>query len=359
MRGQAFVAGAKPVLRLYRGSGMGASGELDSSSTLSDVFERAFLPIWITGQSLDAKTETLYREALNWWVRLTGDPPLGSIDDLLIADFLRGLRDSPGRKSSCLSAWTVRKHATAISKLLDFCGPRSRDRRSRQNLGLVEFPPLVPRPRACLEPVRRVFSVDELRRMYAAADQMGYPEVPGSKTPAWWRSLLHACYATGLRIGALMSLKWGDLILDAFDGRHYLRASGAVSKGGKGIAKYCPPELRESIDAIRCSSRPWIWRWSDARWEINWITRLLHRLQEHAGIPAERRWGWHGFRRANASAIALQGGMSLAQSSLGHGDMTVTQAHYVGDDVQRQLLAAAVDALPSLSAGDRQGKLFE
>lgn len=359
MRGQQVSVGTgKPVLRVFRGTD-GGSGELSSASTLSDVFERAFLPVWITGQSLDAKTETLYREALAWWVKLTGDPPVGSIDDLLIADFLRGLRDSPGRRSACMSTWTVRKHATTISKLIDFTGPRSRDRRSRQNLGLVEFPPLVPRPRACLEPVRRVFSVDELRRMYAACDQMALPVIPGTATPAWWRSLLLACYSTGMRIGALMSLRWGDLILDAFDGRNYLRASGAVSKGGKGIAKYCPPELRESIESIRCSSRPWIWRWSDAKWEINWITRLLHRLQEKAGIPAERRWGFHGFRRANASAIALKGGMSLAQSSLGHGDIAVTQAHYVGDDVQRQLLAAAVDALPSLSVGDRQGRLFE
>ena len=62
--------------------------------TLFEFHESHFLPLWIQGRQLDAKTEASYRQSVSWWSRLTSDPPLDQINDHTV------LRSSPACVSS-------------------------------------------------------------------------------------------------------------------------------------------------------------------------------------------------------------------------------------------------------------------
>ncbi|MGC4004645.1 MAG: hypothetical protein QM811_16620 [Pirellulales bacterium] len=156
-------------------------------------------------------TETLYRDALNWWLDVTDDPTLDSIDDLVLASFVETMLMKPGRKAETMSVWTVRKHCTHLQKLLSFAGPKTRDKHGRRNQGLLEEAPYLEKPLEVYDPPCGDFTLEEVIRLQAAADRMKSPNILGVAPPRWWRSLIVTACATGLRVGELMRLRYADL----------------------------------------------------------------------------------------------------------------------------------------------------
>lgn len=356
---------ASPItLRIFSGGvsrEMPASGTpINSSCTLTQLFDQAFEPLWCQSRSLSQGTRTLFREALGYWARLTGDPPIAKIDDWTTAKFSAAMRDQPGRKASKLSVATVRKHCARIDKLLAFAGPRTREPGGRKNLGLIELPPVVDMPAPDLDPPAGDFSLAEVQAMHDAAISMHSPRVAGVSPAAWWRALLAVACSTGLRIGQLMRLQYVDLHPP------HIMVWARNSKGRKGKKQYLSPEALAEINAIR-TDRQLIFEFPN--WERNprWLQHLFKRLAAKAHIAAARRFGFHGLRKLHATLIADgasgQDGVRAAQISLGHSSPDVTKQHYVSGSVQEKLAAAAIDRLPSIKRkvdeDPRQKKLFE
>lgn len=323
----------------------GGGGELGADSTLSELFERAFEPLWIRGQGLDRKTSQIYRDALAWWRKLTGDPPLRSIDEWTTSSFVAELLRQPGRKRSTISVATVRKHCASIDSLLAFAGPRTRDRKGMKNRDLVKLSPRCDKPRPDFAPPDGDFTLAEVQAMFAAANVMRSPQVKGVEPAAWWRALLTVAVHTGLRIGQLMRIEYSDV------SPPWLQVRSSCSKGRRGKRQYLSAAALEQIEAIR-TNRKRIFEFPN--WERNprWAQELLKRLAKAAGIPESRRFGFHGFRKCHASLVASQEtdgslGMMAARMSLGHSTMATTLDHYVNGKVQESFAAAAIDKLPS------------
>ena len=72
-------------------------------------------------------------------------------------------------------------------------------------------------------------------------------------------------------------------------------------------------------------------------------------MERHAGLPAERQLGFHGFRKANGTEL-WKIDSEAAQSNLGHGDRRTTVNHYVAAEALVRSKAArelpALEGLP-------------
>ncbi|WP_254512893.1 site-specific integrase [Anatilimnocola floriformis] len=326
---------------------------------LSQVFERCFTPLWIQPQALTDSTSTLYLDALGYWKKLVNDPPIGEITDYTTALFTSELLKQPGRKSEFMSIGTVRKHCTQIDKLLAFTGPKTRDKQGRKNLGLLDLPPMVDKPQADDDPPNGDFSLDEVQRLFAAADKMTTPRIEGVTPAAWWRALIVVACFTGLRISQLMRLEYADL-----NAPFITVWARNGSKGRKGKKQFLHPEALADILAIR-TERTRIFEFPN--WDKNkrWLQTQMERLLQHAAIPEERQFKFHGFRKMHATLIADQEGstssIQAAQLSLGHSHESTTKGSYINGSVQQKIVTASIQRLPSPKAkkvDDKQMQLF-
>jgi integrase len=348
MRTAEVPAHVAPTIRLFDATQVDAAPSDPTVPSLdwklSQIFEGAFIPLWIRPQALTDGTETLYRNALAYWEQITGDPPLYEITDWTTAHFASELLKQPGRKGETMAIATVRKHCTQIDKLLAFTGPRTRDKGGRKNLGLLDFPPMVDKPDADENPPCGDFTLDEVKRLWDACQLMRTPNIDGVENAAWWRALIVvACY-TGLRIGQLMRLEYSDLQPPN------ITVWARSSKKRKGKRQFLHAEALADIQAIR-TNRTRIFEFPN--WDDNkrWLQTQMERLLVFAGIPEERQFKFHGFRKLHATLIAdsdnSSGGIQAAQFSLGHSHDSTTRGHYINGDVQQKIAAQAIQRLPS------------
>lgn len=321
--------------------------ELGPHSTLTEVYERAYRPILIDGQGLHKRTARVYADALDWWRELTGDPPLAKLDARVTAGFVSDLLKQPGRRDERLAIGTVRKHVAQIDSLLRFVGPPDRTRRGRYNLGIVPLPPPIDRPRADHAPPSSDFTWLEIEALIKAAEKMKAPRRLPCPAPDWWRSLVVVAVYTGLRMGQLFSLRYADYSAP------WITVQASTSKGRRGKRQYLRPEACEAIERIRTKRdlvfecRSW------ARGNPRNLQTLLKRLETLAGIPPARQFGFHGFRRSHATALAEaaddgRAGLLAAQISLGHASGSTTLDHYVAGRAQERIAASAINRLPAL-----------
>lgn len=310
---------------------------------LTQIFERAFLPLWIRPLGLDPKTIKLYREALAHWERITGDPPLAEITDYTTSKYATELLELPGRKGPTLAIGTVRKHCSRIDKLLGFCGPKLRTKKGRRNLGLLELPPVCDSPHADHQPPAGDFTLEEVM---ALCDACEFAQESGCileiSPPRFWRTLIIVGFYSGLRISELMGLEYNDLQGAA------ITVWAKTSKGRKGKRQPLHPDALAAIEAIR-TPREKIFPWRGWPKTKRWVHTLFKRIVIKAGIPPHRQFGFHGLRKAHATIIADQEQSSgVAQISLGHAHGSTTTTHYVAGRVQDRILASAINRLPSL-----------
>ena len=170
--------------------------------TLTQFYARWYQPIVLASQKSVAKsTETIYRNALDWWSAITGDPPLRTIDEFTVAQFLVGLRTRTFRRGVVgaerkLSESSIAKHLRQIRAILFRAGPNIDAKRPSK--GLMAVAPLVSVPRVESQP-KGCFSIDQANAMAAAADRLAAPTLPHATPGQWWRAYLGWLYATGLR----------------------------------------------------------------------------------------------------------------------------------------------------------------
>lgn len=312
--------------------------------TLSDFYYGVFETLWIDAKQLDPKTRKSYRESIAHWCRITGDPSIDTIDDMVVAKFISALCNLPGKQTEKMKFTSVQKHCRSIDTVLKTAGPRSRTNRKGQTL--IPEPPFVEGPRVDQEAPSKDWTLAEIRAMYLAADSMKKrPIHAGVNTGDWWRAFVVTAYFTGMRIKSLISFEY-SMIHES-----WLVATAKISKRRKGKKIYLRREVLEHIEKIRGTENrevvlAWVGDWDRYR---RVCYDELRRLQAAAGIPKHRRFAFQSFRKTYLTELALGGdpqqGIKNAQTAAGHTSSAITTGHYISGTAQDLLYARSVEAM--------------
>lgn len=348
-------------LRLVRAEDFETSAEssgLTPQMSLRDFFSRWFLPIVLRGEKTNAaSTIRLFEDSLEWWERITGDPPLRLIDDYTLAAFHEGLRAATFRRGKLgrekpLSQYTILRHLKHVQQLLERAGPQIDPRKpAKQLVGIL------PRYRLS-KPIAKPkphFTLEEAQKVVAASIDLTVQMVPGYSTPLFFRGLIGMAFVSGYRVGTLMALEWPWLV-EKPDGWWIEAPSEAVPKTGKWKDVALPGWLAEALLAFpRKARKIFPWHCHDDH-----LDKVHYRLQALARVrPDQQLLGWNAWRRTHATQMAALGAgfaLSISQRALDHGDARTTSGHYVDvENLLRRQLPPLWDGPP---VPDRQQRLF-
>lgn len=144
--------------------------------------------------------------------------------------------------------------------------------------------------------------------------------ITGIPARLFWSALVLVIYDTGIRIGALLSLRSADLDVET----GWLRVPADVQKDKEAQTFRLHQEtlalLRETDPAGRTLLFPWPWH-SLSKSFYPRIDAILKR----AGLPHGKRDKFHKIRRTHATFYADVAGEDAAQKQLGHSSIQVTR----------------------------------
>ena len=356
-------AEAPHVLRLFAEPSDESSpsgSDLSPFVSLAAFFARWYLPIVMRAEKgSDPATERSYRESVAWWSRLTGDPPLSSIDQFTVAAFLGGLRTATFRRSPLatrgkeypLSRQTQAKHAGQVRAVLKRTGPAYDAESATADL-LDRLPKIAARrPKSTARPA---FSLEAARAIVGARWLIYGPRLPGILSGDWWLAYLSLKFFAGLRDGTVLQLTHRMVVQRGED--DWLDIPGKIVKTEQPLKRLLHPAAAAAIRAVRGSRGvdDTIVPWPHDRRHL----RARHeRLQLLAGIVSEQWLSPHAWRRTHAqemTALGSQAALRLAQWSLDHDDERTTRDSY--HDPEQEFLRR----LPLLDLGQdaRQKTLF-
>lgn len=308
------------------------SDRLSADASLSEFWDRYVLPV--VAQSCDWSKGTLasYGEGVGYWSALTSNLPLRRIDAFETASFVAGMRLQPGRAEGFMSTANIRKHCATVQRVLLIAGPRQR--RSKKDLrrfgaGLIADVPWIEAP----EPDEMLpdgdFTHEEVLAILAACKLMTRPCWRGVPPGVWWDALVRFLCATGLRIGTAMALEWsmvqGEMLV----------IPGAITKKRRPHVQYLHPAITAAIEPLRgVSTRLFPFANYPQPGGVRTLQRHREKLVTLAGLPEDRRFGFHGFRKYHATELFQAVGLDGAAASLNHRDGATTLGHYVNHRAQ-------------------------
>lgn len=228
-----------------------------------------------------------------------GPLPLDRIDSLRIEQF------KAVRLRSGLSPKTVNNIIAVLAKCL----------RTAEDWGELERVPKM-KPLRVEPPGFDYLSIAEAERLIAAV-----PDEP-------WHAMVLVALRTGLRIGELIGLEWGDVNLDngiltvrrSVFGRHI------VSPKSNRI-RHIPltDKAYRTLVEIRQPTGPVFGRVGGVRLNDQLARRTLRRFCIQANL---RPIGWHVLRHTFASHLAMSGvSIKVIQELLGHSDVRTTMRY--------------------------------
>lgn len=172
-----------------------------------------------------------------------------------------------------------------------------------------------------------------LTRLELARVRQAIAVEDSSPGPKFWLALFLLIWDTAERISAVMALTWDRVDVDS----GWVRYDAEDRKGA--TADNVLPIDKETITALkairRASGQVFHWPYS-----ATYIYRKLGRIMERAGLPNNRLYKFHAFRKSVASHYEAAGGN--ATELLGHTSRKVTQA-YLDPRIVRK--TSAVDLL--------------
>jgi len=268
--------------------------------TLSDAGEAFLSALAASGMSL--KSLKVYRAALKSFEEFVGGGVrVGSLTAEVYVEWLRWLR---GRvEAGLVSQSTAHYYSVMVRRFLAWLG-----------FDVSRLPAL---PRG--------------RRGFSGALSWGEVEALLAASRDLWDALIVAFMSeSGVRVGELLSLKWGDVDLERGEAR-------VRGKYGKERTVVLGPLTRALLAeaAARFSPSP-----GDRVVPLSYkaVYKRLKALARRAGVPEERVRP-HILRHTFATE-ALRRGMSLAslQRLLGHSSIRITELylHLTGEDVRRE-----------------------
>jgi integrase len=171
--------------------------ERDAKLTLPEAFEKHY-----DQSELMPNTLEKYRDHLKKWVMHTGNPAIGSIEDVTFDRFKKALVDSG------LAPASVNSAIKSIRAMLRRLGPR--DARNPGARAILEH---VPYTRRCREThaLPRRLTLDEMNAFYAACQIMTVPRWDGGPPAWWWQALCVWFYCTGMRLRDALSVRFDDI----------------------------------------------------------------------------------------------------------------------------------------------------
>jgi len=286
-------------------------------------------------------TESAYRTAISYWVRLTGNPPIAEITRQHMVRFLNGLKTMTSlRTGGPLSIASVRKHMLVIQRLLEWTAHP--DRHNPNGAGLRSDVPWCPIPRKEFPTPRPGFSLPEIGGWLAVLPDVAepMPTVDGTDPVAWWRALLLVSYNTGMRPGTTFRVTW-----DMLDG-HTLRIPPTIVKGHFGRLVWLNDHALAALEPLRRSSGL-VFGWDGWPARETTLRRHLRAQQRAASVPQR---SLYGFRRAFATECGKINPLAM-QIALGHVGLGLQMAanHYIDHEA---VLAEALSKLPQPTPPD-------
>jgi integrase len=260
-----------------------------AQTTLADAAER-----WRASR-VDVSEGTLqtYRVALGRLIPPLGAKPLDAIDPPMVADLVAELHSAELRKQ------TIRKTVSVLAMVLDYAGIQPNPARDKQ---------LVRMPR------------EERRHVQPpTADQV---EAVVRLLPSRYRLPALVLDATGMRVGELERLTWGDV--DEPRGRW--RVSAAVAKTGRARWVQVPDSLLAAVTALlarddRVPAQPVFQGFGSDR-----LRTALARACTAAGVPT---FSPHDLRHRRVSLLHLAGvPWARIGEQVGHDDLVTTARTY-------------------------------
>ncbi|MEX0938548.1 MAG: tyrosine-type recombinase/integrase [Pirellulales bacterium] len=143
-------------------------------------------------------------------------------------------------------------------------------------------------------------------------------------TPAadWWRALILVLVDSGWRVGAALSLRWEHV--DFAAGLAEVKAEH--QKHGADDIKRLHPETLTALRKVK-QAHPEVFGW--ALVIANRIYAPWKRIRKRAGIPVERDFAFHTFRRTMITNVAAVAGDQVACDFAQHSSVAITRARYL------------------------------
>ncbi len=208
------------------------------------------------------------------------------------------------------------------------------------------------------EPISvRFLSDAEGARLVAAADPK-------------WASMILIGLRTGLRVGELRGLQWGDVnfttrsirVHRTDPGRRDMKANSPKSGKGRTVpmtsdAFACLQEMARA--AHPCADGTWLWPalpWrGKKRKGARSASGCFHGIIAAAEAAGLKDVGWHTLRHSYASALMMRGvGITVVQELLGHAEIKQTMVYaHLAPGFAHHAAVAALDT-PLLSFSNQQ-----
>lgn len=290
------------------------------SATTADALA-ALLPTWRS--TLRVRSEETARGYSHAASRFLAHLDAGRVDADAIGRYLDSLTG--------LAPASRGHHVSAVRSFLRFA----------QSQGILDRGPLelLVRPRVAVTSYGRYLDEHELRRLVAAAADLG---------PRHFASVMLLA-GTGLRVAEAAGATWRDLFRDP-DGRLGLRIVGKGSK--ERVVKIRADVFAALVVALHGANhldqrdtRPLLPNSRDTHYTTRGIHKLVAQAVEASGI--RKRVSPHWLRHTHATLAAANGASAFViQNGLGHARLE-TSARYV--HLARGLEETTVDALPRLA----------
>lgn len=288
----------------------------EASMTLQQLFDDFYRPLRLRGRS--PQTWRLYENTIRNFGRFLGRPAtLSDLEDLALSRYVEN-------RTSKVSPFTAEKERSQLMALARLAWERR----------LIDVLPNCP-PGVLPQRVPKAWTVDEIKRLHqAAAETKG--QVGGISAGVWWPALVHLCWESGERIGAIMQAKWENL------SRPHLLLPAESRKGGRRDRIHVLTDRTcDRLEMAHKTGREELLWWPGDRL---YIYKSLHRILKRAGLDG-KRVAFHQLRRTGASHLAAAGGDATA--FLDHASPRTTQRWYL-DPRMTQRGPRPCDLLPRI-----------
>jgi len=341
------------ALRIFRGDEddpysppVSAGDGLSPEMTLAAFFRAYVAPAVLAARAAAPANIVQYEESLRLWACYTGDPSLAEIGaDRSIPTGFRQALFARKWRGKLLSPNTIRKHLGAVQFMLDLAGPqvsglmgagrRTNESKARpdglfglDDRGRPRPTPYLERPPLRKKPAEDCFTIEEISRWLEACTRATVPRGLAISAPQFWIALVWWTYNVGTRIGTTLQLRW-DMLPGRGDTLYVpavIEVDGKtikVLKGSNDQQFHVNDETWRVIHAIRTDD-PRIFPWPHC---MSYLHTIRKRLLAAAGIPPERRFGFHGGRKCLCTEL-MQINPMAAQKALGHLGIAMSRDHY-------------------------------
>ena len=307
--------------------------------TLQELYSLHFLPM-LGNKGRDRNTISIYERVVRYWTEIVGNIDLAVITEEHIWKFKKGLAGKSGKKPGThMVSNTIRKYIRQLAPMLDMAGPK--DSKNKRGLGILADVPELNPPAEVYRDAEDTLTRDEIKRWIEAAKSRRASDISGVDSSVWWESLLLFLYNTGIRIGAVVQMRWDWIDYE----RRIIKQEKLPGVKSTYIA-VLNREAMEMLDRMKKIS-PYIG--NDDRvfgWDMHPRTLYDHanKQQALAGIPKDRRFKFHAIRKYFGSELAKEN-LAVATKALGHSNPTVTARYYLN---QKQIVIPAIAKIKPL-----------